>query len=418
MVWQYHKKMTREELKAEISGIAESLKKQGKKHLAKCIEENWDKTAREYSRELNTYHPTKGMEKEMFLAFDIELARLDTPENLKKKILASLQSRRVLQTAPHLGVTEGPRMLSINWLGSLAVPEAEFYVVGMFSGIPFSNNFRPGRINRKESSINLFPSSLQDGLVYRSLIQEKLVDTVKDLPPEISKFLTETRVGESYTKWALWGCQNIERKILGKENLIFLDINEVVSNYLVQVLKNKEHIFYKIFFEQKTREEFTKMFPNEIMFYFPATEGKYEQMENVFFNNGALESKHQRIAIDNDEDLIEELKNSRLCPALITGFMSLAFLNQFKCLGSFAQVEYLPAYQKKLAQLESLKGQGIESVPTANLTTGTLGENLYPVDILLGEKFSPKSETLFGELLIPIKEVLLKSYFTGDEKEK
>ncbi|KKS14063.1 MAG: hypothetical protein UU71_C0035G0007 [Parcubacteria group bacterium GW2011_GWB1_41_6] len=144
--------MTKIGLKTKITGIVSVLKKDGKIHLAKCIEENWNKTAFEYSKQLNFWRPKKAMESELESAFAAELERLEFDAMSKEEILFSLKKRRILQTAPHLGLTEGPRMLCINWLGSLGVPEKEFYVVGMFSGIPFSNRSRPGRINRKKEA--------------------------------------------------------------------------------------------------------------------------------------------------------------------------------------------------------------------------------------------------------------------------
>ena len=108
--------MITQELKTEISDIVKILKKEKKERLAQCIEKNWEKTALAYSKELNSWKPQRPIEKELLLAFDKELERLGTIGDQKLKILASLQERRVLQTAPHLGVTEGPRMLCINWL--------------------------------------------------------------------------------------------------------------------------------------------------------------------------------------------------------------------------------------------------------------------------------------------------------------
>lgn len=404
--------MTIEELKIKTSDLVKILKRAKKQRLAQCIEENWDKTAIAYSKELNLWVPQKPMEKELVLAFEKELERLEMEKGLKLKVLASLEKRRVLQTAPHLGVTEGPRMLCINWLGSLAVSEKEFYVVGMFSGIPFSNSFRPGRINRKNSSVNLFPSNLQDDLVYRSTIQEKLIESIKDLPAQINKFLPKALVGESYTKWALLTCQNIERKILQKENLVFLDINEVVSNYLVQTLKNRDHVFHKIFFEPKTREKFMRIFPNELMFYCSVMDGKYKKMENMIFSGKSLKSKSKKILLDNSEILIQEIKDGRVCPSLILTFIALSFFNQFKCFGSFAQVEYLPVYQKKLAKLKFMEEFNIKKIETANLTTGVFPEeiNLYPADIIMNidnQEFKQKEEILFGELLLPMKDKLI-----------
>jgi len=408
--------MTKEQLKIEISEIVTTLKNDKKARLARCIEENWDKTAISYSKELNSWKPSRPMEKELFLAFNKELTRLDVEKIQREKILASMEKRRVLQTAPHIAVTEGPRMLCVNYLGSLGVSPEDFYIVGMFSGIPFSNRSRPGRINSKADSVNLFGSNMQDGLVYRSTITEKLIEGIKVLDKKITELLPKATIGDSYTRWALQGCTQMERKILKKENLIYLDINEIITQYMIEVLKNKAHIFYKIFFDLTTRKEFIQAFPNEIMFYSPAMDGKYEQMENVVFKDEILESKSKKISLNNEEDLIDELKNHRLCPGLITGFLALAFLNEFKCLGSFAQVEYLPVYQEKLSTLLCMKDINIKNIPTSNLTTGSFNENIYPIDIILGEEFAPSGNALFGELLIPAKEVLLKSYFTGDQR--
>src|SRR3989344_8397517 len=138
------------EIKEKNSDLLNAVKKKCKNNLARCIEENWQKKVGEYSKELNSWRARGLMEKELRSAFAKELERLEVAEPLREKILKSLEERRVLQTAPHLGATESPRMLAINWLGSLGVPDDEFYVVGMYSGIPFSNNSRPGRINTKK----------------------------------------------------------------------------------------------------------------------------------------------------------------------------------------------------------------------------------------------------------------------------
>jgi hypothetical protein len=405
-------------LKGKIQDIVKTLKKDGKKYLAHEIAQNWDKSALEYSKKLNFWRPKRPIEKELLNAFDKELERLDIKGIFKHEILNSIKKRRVLQTGPHLAVTENQRFFCVNWLGSLGVSEKDFYIVMMFSGIPFSNRSRPGRINRKSGSINLFPSNMQDALVYRSIIPDKLIKQVDEMPANIARFLPSAIMGESYTKWALQACQHIERKILKKNNLIYLDINEVVTEYLIQVLNNKNHVFYKIFFDPKTRKEFTRIFRNEILFYTPVQNGKYEQMENMFIKKNTLKSKTKEINLENPEDLIKELKDGRLCPALITSFLALAFLNQFKCFGSFAQVEYLPVYQKKLAKLKFMKEFKIDKISTSNLTTGMFQENPYPADIILSKKFKPNPKMLFGELLWPMKNVLLESYFTGNARKK
>ena len=251
---------------------------------------------------------------------------------------------------------------------------------------------------------------MQDALVYKSKIPDKLPEKLNTLPEKLLKFLPQAVVGASYTQWALQTCQRIERKILNKNNLIYLDINEIVAEYLVQVLKNRLHIFHKIFFHPEIRQQFIKVFPKEIMFYAPVMNSKYEDIENMILLEESLKSKSREILLDNPEILIQEIKEGRICPSLILTFIVLSFLNQFKCFGSFAQVEYLPIYQEKLAKLEFLKIFKIETVATSNLTTGIFPNdlNIFPADLIIyGEKLKQKEEILFGELLLPMKDKLI-----------
>jgi|GEM_PF-5186657 len=224
-------------LEKEVAEILGYLEGKGLNKLAGCIRGGWQKTALAYSKELNTYQPAREMEPEMAEAFRRELARVG--KKSPEKILDSIRRRRILQTAPHLVVTENPRMLCINWLGSLGVPDDEYYVVAMYSGIPFSNSFRPGRINKSEDSINLIPSNMQDDQVFRSQIPEKLVTTVRTLPEKLKLLCPEAQVGDSFTRFALATCGNIERQVLRKENLVYLDINEIADNYYKE--KNEKY---------------------------------------------------------------------------------------------------------------------------------------------------------------------------------
>ena len=61
----------------------------------------------------------------------------------------------------------------------------------------------------------------------------------------------------------------------------------------------------------------------------------------------------------------------------------------------------------------------VEDVPTSNLTTGIFPNDteIYPADLIVHEKeLKQKEDMLFGELLIKMKEKLIGSYFTGDQR--
>lgn len=390
------------ELKNGISAIITELKKENKNRLAGCISENWNKTCLQYSKELFEWEPEHPMEPEMKAAMESEISRVGLSEEAPK-IVSFLSKHRVLQTAPHLVLTLNPRMLCIEWLGSLGVPDQGYYVSATFSGIPFSNSFRPGRVNRKTGSVNLLPSSMQDALVYRSRIPDKLPGMLSSLPEPIAKMLDAPHPGDSFTRWALKAGRKIEGKIFGRRNIILVDINEITAEYLKLVLGKKNHPVREVFFNPVVRREFVKIFPNEIMFYSPAKKGKYDSMENLRMKD--LESD---LDSSGPEGLKKKIEKENLCPGLLLVFIATAFLNGFKCYGSFSQVEYLPEYQKKLGKMEIFKPYGIEKVPTANLTTGVFpGTKEWPADIIIeGKEINPDPEMLFGELLAGMKDTL------------
>ncbi len=406
----------RDSLQKEVLGLTEKLKSDGKINLARQIEENWDKTCLEYSKELNTYSPDRPMEPELKDAFDEELARLDFDTTSREKILSSLEKRRILQTGPHiLSPVNVPRHFFFTWLGALALKKEEYYPVAMFSGVPFSNKTRPGRICFHDTEINLVPAVMQDELVYRSVIPEKMIDTLKTAPPKVKKLLPDAKIGESYTKWAVQSSLMINEKYLrGKP--VFFDFNEVVTNYLLSAVKDASHPVYKILFAEKDNKKTVEFFGKEVFFYGSAKKGKYGRMEAFYLKNKCLKSSEREIKLE-PEILEEEMRNNRLCPGLPLGFLALTFLNRFKCFGSFAQTEYLPVYKKNFSEIPCLHGRAILEAPTENLTTtGAFPKNssLRPLDLRADSNLEANEHTLFGETILAIRDTILKQNYSAN----
>ncbi len=403
--------MTTSKLKKEILEIVSVLKKEGKIHLAEAINKNWQKTMLAYSTDINAYQPDKPMENIFKEALATELGRLLYPKKEILKIIKDLEKHRVLQTGPHLSPAGKPRFFFINWLASLSLSPKRIFPVAMFSGVPFSNKTRPGRLCKKGGDKNLMPSAMQDELVYRNKIPEKMIAEIKSLPPKLKNLIPEARVGDSYTAWALKCSKKVERKFLqGKP--IFFDFNEVASNYLLLALRDPKHPISKMLFSSLEREKTIKNFKEMVFFYAPIQKGKYEQTENFFLKDGYLESPSRKIELNSDI-LIKELKG-RLCPGLIIGFLIFAFLNRFQCFGSFAQTEYLPLYRDRFAKFPFLKKYNLKKAPAGKLTTGgfPFDVNLHPLDIYLDDKFNPNPKILFGEALLAIKDVLLHQNYS------
>ncbi len=426
-------------MQSELQNLLSDLKKEGKNHLAEAIEGCFDSTVSDYSHSLFNYSPARPLEPELLEAFRQEFERLELSSEVIEKSLSFLQKKRVIQTAPHMGLVQSPRMLLIDWLATVGLETEDMYLVGLFSGIPFSNSSVPGTLSysskieledvmekesvayatlsksesdrQKDSTsderrISLFPATMQDTLVYRSEIPAKMIELLPSLQPSLQSFFpipNET----SFTKYACQAITKTQKHILKKENIIYFDICEVITNYLIRILDNDQHILTQILLDPALQQKIQDIFGDEIWFYAPYYRGKYEKQESLFYKDTYFYKGKDAVVPLNKETLQKELREGKLCPATLLTFTILSFLNHTKCLGSFRQTEYLPDFQEKWIKTNILTRYNIESVPVKNLTTGMLsGNHPYPLNILLGEPFNPEAKTV-GDLLLPMKNILL-----------
>jgi len=405
-------------IKDEIEDMVSVLKNEGKVHLAKAIGENWDKTLLEYSKELNSYRPTLPMETVLKEAISQELTRLDWSKDKITEIINNLEKRRILNTYPHITCAGKQRHLFIDWLASLSLSDDDFYSVAMFSGVPFSNKTRPGRICKKDEEINLMPSNMQDELVYRNKIPAKMKEVSDSLPEKIRNLFPKTEIGHSYTKWALQSSLNLEKSLLrGKP--VFFDFNEVASNYFLLAIQDLTHPISKMLFSQKERSLLIKHMSEVVFFYGSIQKDNHKEMENYYLRDGYIESESGK-KIELTKEAIQKELETGLCPGMVIGFFIFAFMNQFQCFGSFAQIEYLPFYHDKFMQFEFLKEYKIDQSPAGALTTGGFKDNmdlnvfdLALLDTKVAKDILKKYEgTTFGEAILAIKDVLLHQNYS------
>lgn len=405
-------------LKNEVLALISTLKESGKEALAAKIEANWQKTLLSYSKSLSTHKASRPIEKILVQAFSKELARLNYKKSEVSKILGYLGRHRFLQTTPHIAVAEKPRFFFINYFSSLGLSKNDFYPVAMFSGIPFSNKTRPGRLCKSDGDVNLIPSSMQDDLVYGSKITPEIYKNISNLEPALLKLLPKAKLGMDFTIWAIKATQKLEQKFLrGKP--VFFDFNEVMRHYFLLALEDPVHPITRLLFFAEARSQLERAFENEIFFYRPYLNGKFAETDSYHLQNGALQSKKNKIILTK-ESLKRELRENNLCVGLPLGFLVYSFLNEFLCGGSFAQTEYLPIYKEKFSSIPFLKNI-IAKSPTGALTTGGFKDDigLHPLDLHLGKKVDLKKyeQTLFGEAILAVKDVLLyQNYSTKYDK--
>lgn len=377
-----------------INSIIARFRQEGKQVLAGALEKSKTMTVGEYSRQIFSYQPfSQEIETELAEAFLYEFGRQGLGEDDARECLDQLTHQRSLQCAHHLGMVQSPRMLCIDWLTSRGIDNNQWYMVGAFSGVPFSNSSRPGRMTFGNTEINFVPKTYQDALVFSATIPEKTIEQWIALPVELRDTLPSPVLGDSFSHWALSVMTEITKKNLRREKIVYFDINHVVTRYLVNILKkdNAQHPLLKILLDTHIQKSIIDLLGNELhFFYSPYDKGKYQKQESLYVDGMGFQGEYNYYAC-NREQLIKALESKQLCPATFLTFTVLSCLNQFQCFGSFSQVEYLTRFRLAWEQLDFLQPYQPEKIPTDTLTTAMFptDRDILPLDIFLGTKQIP-----------------------------
>lgn len=396
--------MDTELLRQKIAEVVQRLRLEDKQVLAEKIKETWSMTVVEYSKSLYEYEPQNDMEPELIEAFQEEFVALGIGEQEIERALHELKKHRTIQTSAHTEIAPPSRRFCIDWMSTRGLPRERPYIIGAFSGVPFSNKSKPGRISYTDTRVNFIPKTHQDALVFSTAIPEKTQMTHTKLPETISEVVPKPIAGESFSTWASQSEKNILEKTLKRDVVVF-DINNVVTRYLVKILPNTEHPLHKLLIDPSTTKSVLELFGKNLhFFYTPYETKKYTKQESMYYLDGyGFTGDHEKCPHDVDE-LVAGLKQKKLCPATLLVFTSLAFLNDFQCFGSFVQVEYLSKF-KSLWQESGLLGKNLDHIPTNSLTTCMFPENpnFQCLDLIVSDTAIPGKETdLLGAYYLPI----------------
>jgi hypothetical protein len=428
-------------MEKEIESLVEILEAQEKPYLAQAIQSHAHLSIKDYSHELYSYKPILPLEQALDEAFQEELSRLGYPTEESSNIREYIARSRVIQTAPHLGISHTSRMFCIDSISNSSLGKKDYYIVAMFSGVPFSNLTRPGCIHygattklealiklpkdlereqiistetrsaqtvSEVKKISFIPSSMQDALVYRSTISPKAHVLAQYFTDTAKSVFALPNNKTSFSIWALENHKRIAKHMFPHTTSVYVDINEVIMSYIKKVLENDSHPITKILLQEEYQEQIMRAFGEKVCLFYGKSNSKNSKLETFTLHKGFIQSKSTVIKLTK-ENLLEAFKSRDLCPGTLLVFTILSLLNHFKCLGSFRQVEYLSKYKEEWQKLGLFIEYKPEKVPTDNLTTGmfTKQPNLHPIDILLGSENKSQSSDLFGEYLLTMKEVLM-----------
>ena len=377
------------------------------------------------------------MEKALLESFEREFCRTGLRLEQAQEYCASLEKTRILQTATHLTATEGPTFLALHHLALLGMPPQETYFVGAFSGVPFANSAWSGCLNYSkyfdlealiapqapefaelkrsdadrsrdsvERRISLIPGKMRDARVFQSRIPEKLVNLLPYFAEPIRKISPAAVCDGDFTVWASQFCANQLRQIIPEKSLCYFDLNEVIRNYLLNVLQNSAHPLQRILFDRKIREKvFAEFAADTPLFYVEVLHKNKIRQEKAIIQDEMLISQNYQLEL-SQQNIIHELESGRLCPGLFLVFTTLSFINGLICFGSFEQVEYLAEFKRRWLKLDLLEEELVRTVNISALTTGRCVDEsvtvVHPLDLLLGLEWSFPENITVGELMKPL----------------
>ncbi len=119
----------------EVSRAVEALRRIGRGHLARLLKTRGDEKLEVYARSLWSHQPGCSWEPAMRDAFGTAFLRGGYDAPSIARVLQHLSTRRTLQTAPHLTLSQGPVLFASNAVAALGGEAGEPLVVGACSGI-------------------------------------------------------------------------------------------------------------------------------------------------------------------------------------------------------------------------------------------------------------------------------------------
>ncbi len=408
---------------------ARALREIGRPALAAIVDAEGEAPLEAYSALLHAHAPAAPIEPALAAAFRHELARGNHEASLVDAALGDLERRRVLQTATHVTLSEGPIFLAMHRVATLALDPAIPYLVGACSGIPFSNDASPGCLNvgRRHSlssllhpasrafkararaaagleialdhRLSLLPWSMKDVAVFRAKVPATARDVRAALRPPLRAMVPDALAGEPFVPWALATSSTILEHCLGRRPLYF-DLNAVVARYLTTALDDGSHPLHRVLFDATTRSVVLGALPP--MPLFTAARDPRGTFEPLRADGDSLRGAR------GDQPLtpavvLAGLREGWLCPGVYLVFAALALQNGFRCLGGVDQVEYLPRLRDAAASV----GFATPSVAVAAtaLTTGRTvddrGEAIHALDVVLGTPLPPLDGLTLHRMLIP-----------------
>lgn len=374
--------------------------------LANVFKKHGSQKLEDYSRWLWSAPKPQSLDANFVGVLAQHLGKIGCPATVVKLILTQLAACPVLQTAHHLAPTNGPTFATTDLIALCGKPKDYFYLVGVCTGLPFSNVAWSGalsysntpleqlvkkssptwykalraekeRASKDEQRLSLIAAKHRDARVFQSKQNYLLPEVWQDLQPKTQQLLGPPEA-EFYSEWALKSCQNIQKRLFNNQQIVYFDLNLVIANYIRLNLGRAAELDWLINPEQRALVE--KVFGGNPTLFLTTKPGKKS-------------TKVQRLSsqqVPTDLAWLEQaLAEDSFCPSIFLVFFVLLCMVGLHCWGSFHQIKYLKTY------IEGWQSLGYQSQSHGYLTSGRLlGQHvpefehpaLWPLDQVLRDQ--------------------------------
>lgn len=400
----------------DAAHMASTLVRVGRFRLAQTLLDVANVQAQEYSGMLHSERLPRPVDPMFLNALGTELDRVGY-RNVNRLVTA-FDGLPVLQTTTHLGLSEGPVFLNAHQLASAGLPLGHPYFVGAYSGIPLSNNSRPGAINFGSSlaiddvlddkhpqfreyasratqcsrhgddrSISLIPSRMQNAPVWSAELGHD-ASRIGLLALPIRKFVKPNSPAEKFSDWACKANAAALSHTLRRE-VIYFDVNAVVREVLLSAAESMRTELNALLCDSALHRNLFGRWQCP-MFYTNANRDPNGRFIPLWWNSDTLAG--QGIAIASHPDsLVEGIRLRSLWPGTFLVYATL-LMTGVKTLGGADHTEYLHHYSEALRDHGLLDPSTVTAATRYTLCCGRAytedHKEMCSVDGLIGRQLS------------------------------